>query len=157
MSSDNVIALNPVSPPSPDSPICKVSYKATPLLELYRFTDWYPREYVVIPDYLLKPAERELAARTFKPKDDEEARIFAEVRTQIKNRTQGYAARREIEAQIAEYLDLNRLYPEVVAKLRKCRQSGCYGYRKNERGENEPIMAWDKKCNLVRLCPDESR
>lgn len=143
MSSDKVIPFGPISGPAP-------------LVELTELSRRYPEEYVVVDDYSRK-RHRALEARRFEPTNDAQARVFVEIRNELKKRVEAYAHRRQIENQIAEYLDRNGLYPDLVGKLHSCRQSGSYGYRKTESGENKPIVAWDIKCNLLRLCPDESR
>ena len=127
MSSDKVIPFGPISGPAP-------------LVELTELSRRYPEEYVVVNDYSRKRG-RALEARRFEPTNDAQTRVFGEIRNELKKRVEAYAHRRQIENRIAEYLDRNGLYPDLVGKLHRCRQSGSYGYRKTESGENKPIVA----------------
>jgi len=69
------------------------------------------------------------------------------------------SARRCAERELANYID--RVYEStgepslrnVAAALRSCRTCGVVG----KRLDHGHIVAWDEKCGMVRLCPDESR
>jgi hypothetical protein len=64
--------------------------------------------------------------------------------------------RRRIEHEIADYLEGHDLLPNVVQKMRCCRMSGHWGEHEQD-GELSHVIAWDTKCGLTRLCPDEAR
>ena len=66
-----------------------------------------------------------------------------------------YRARRETEQLVADALDRDYLIPQVAAKLRNCRLSGQWGFSANR--PDKPVVVWDHKCGLSRLCPDEIR
>ena len=70
-----------------------------------------------------------------------------------------YSARREAEQDLAVYVDevaSSQLRPDlydIAERLHACRHSGPAGIKP----DGGLIIAWDTKCGLVRLCPDESR
>lgn len=70
---------------------------------------------------------------------------------------EGYLARRELEDDIAFYLESHGIYYDLAQKLRACRRSGALGVRQDRKGEIERVIAWDSKCGQTRLCPDEAR
>ena len=71
----------------------------------------------------------------------------------------GYAARREAEEQLADYVGevaimSNRAdLVDIENRLRECRKEGHFGLKP----DGGLLVAWANKCGLVRLCPDESR
>lgn len=67
-----------------------------------------------------------------------------------------YRQRRCIEHLLADYLEEVGGFPELVRALRACRCSGNWGYHDTPAGARI-VVAWDQKCGLARLCPDESR
>ncbi len=70
-----------------------------------------------------------------------------------------YSARREAEQDLAIYIDgvgTSQLRPDfyfLAEKLNTCRHTGPAGIKP----DGGLIIAWDRKCGQVRLCPDESR
>ena len=77
------------------------------------------------------------------------------------------AGRRNAEHELADYIrgiadgmncesfediELRQELVSLSNRLGSCRMSGTVGLI-----EGRPVMAWDYKCGLVRLCPDESR
>ena len=72
-----------------------------------------------------------------------------------------YSERAEIRRRLADKIEWEVLpifcprwlerYPE---KLRTARQTGCFGLR---RDNGRPIIYWDEKAGLSRLCPDDAR
>lgn len=70
-----------------------------------------------------------------------------------------YQKRRELENELADYIAdvaavANR--PDLFSisdRLANCRKTGTVGVKP----DGGHIIAWDAKCGLVRLCPDESR
>ena len=73
-----------------------------------------------------------------------------------------YEKRRAAEQELAEYIktvadstdsyDVLKLH-DVADKLMNCRTSGTVGLKP----DGGHVVAWDSKCSMVRLCPDESR
>jgi len=82
-----------------------------------------------------------------------------EIRTELESSLPGYAERRDIELQLSEYINkvgttqLEPNYYEIALKLEQCRTSGAVGIKP----DGGSMVAWDTKCGMVRLCPDESR
>jgi hypothetical protein len=76
-----------------------------------------------------------------------------------------YEARRNAEQQIHRYFDDLLNSPEgmfyydeyklrsYVDKMPECRTDGVLGMR----ADGRPVIHWKKKCNCLRLCPDEAR
>src|SRR6266850_4668984 len=72
-----------------------------------------------------------------------------------------YSERAEIRRRLADKIEREVLpifcprwlerYPE---KLRSARRTGCFGVR---RDTGRPIVFWDEKAGLSRLCPDDAR
>lgn len=84
---------------------------------------------------------------------------LALIREQLQTDSGTWSKRREAELILADYIDqipdpygIHGL-ADIVERLRTCRQSGCIGIRPG----GGSLIAWDNKCGLVRLCPDESR
>lgn len=63
-------------------------------------------------------------------------------------------ARRVAEHALADYIEsLDFPPPDLVKRLRSCRMRGAVGRKPDGRF----IVAWESKCSLGRLCPDEAR
>ncbi len=63
-------------------------------------------------------------------------------------------ARREAEHALADYIEsISEEFSNIVARLRGCRMSGFVG----RKPDGDFFVAFDEKCSLVRLCPDEAR
>jgi hypothetical protein len=72
-----------------------------------------------------------------------------------------YSERAEIRRRLADKIESEVLpsfcprwlesYPE---KLRSARRTGCFGVR---RDTGRPIIYWDEKASLARVCPDDAR
>lgn len=83
----------------------------------------------------------------------------AQIRATVEAGLAGYARRRAAELELSEYISEvgSRLGDGELAalaeKLTHCRQNGALGIRPDGR----PLIAWDEKCRVSRLCPDESR
>lgn len=82
-----------------------------------------------------------------------------QLRTDLENKVTEFTWRRELEHRLADYVhgvaditDTPSLH-SIGNRLSSCRMSGTYG----QRPDGGLIIAWDTKCGLVRLCPDESR
>jgi hypothetical protein len=124
--------------------------------------------------------ERQHEADVFQSWDPDErfwlARTNYEKAAETKNAAEGYAARRAAEHELADFFEntLYRLYPHrrtrrraesgalqdgraeylaIAEKLRNCRLNGTFGVKPC----GSLVVAWEEKCGLVRLCPDESR
>ena len=110
-----------------------------------------------VPEHLFAPAERENKARTFEPIDNTEADVVRALQDKVLGEFARWNVRRYAEHKIADYLATNCVYYELVEKLIECRLSGCDGYRDRGDGSVKHVVAWDYKCNLTRLCPDEAR
>lgn len=73
----------------------------------------------------------------------------------------GYAERAEIRRELATKIE-HEVFPtfcprwleHVPEKLRTARRSGCFGVRLET---GLPIVYWDNKAGLSRLCPDDAR
>jgi hypothetical protein len=126
------------------------------LVELCRWADRHEhaRE---LPDHLLFPAEREHHAQCFAPIDNTHAGVVEDIGREVSVKGIAYRMRRGIERRTADYLERHCLYPKLVDRLRACRISGAYGYRDAGDGSVTHEVAWDSKCCLTRLCPDEAR
>jgi len=92
--------------------------------------------------------------------------VYHKVREQLEARPKAekaavkYHHRRNIERRTAEFLagPVHRAYPlpeyrELAARMMGCRQRGPWGVN----AAGGIVVAWEEKCGLVRLCPDESR
>lgn len=82
-----------------------------------------------------------------------------EVHQLIEEHVSDYAARREAEHQLADYIhevaDLRNRpdFHSIANRLSSCRMSGVAG----KASDDSLRILWDYKCGLVRLCPDEAR
>ncbi len=81
------------------------------------------------------------------------------IREEIEENSSDRAARRQAEQRLASYIDsipdplnIYRL-DELAEKLRTCRTKGVVGVKPG----GGYMVAWDSKCSMVRLCPDEAR
>ena len=109
-----------------------------------------------VPDHLYAPAERENKARRFEPMDRVEAEMETDFRDELLGKHSCWMVRRFAERSIGTYCEVNHMYPDLVDKMRTCRMSGTYGYQPSD-ANPKVIVAWDRKCGLTRLCPDEAR
>lgn len=85
------------------------------------------------------------------------------IREQIEAQSMDRARRREAEKELADYIEqVAAAHPtdasfmklrEIVIRMRNCRQHGTIGVKPG----GGHVVVWDDKCDLVRLCPDESR
>ncbi len=114
-----------------------------------------------IPLHLLAPVERQHSAVSFRPQGETHADVVRGILKEAEQELGSFAYRRRIEQHLANYLDhhshANFELSELADKMRTCRTSGTVGYRETSRGEVRHVVAWDRKCNQVRLCPDEAR
>lgn len=135
-----------------------INTKLSPIDELSKWVYLHPDAHKV-PDHLYYPAERQSKGDTFEPTDLAQATVTSEINDEIKKHlTDGvYLDHREVEKQIADYLEIHRLYPKLQDALRGCRQTGTLGYVHNNDGSVSKRVIFDNKCNILRLCPDESR
>lgn len=80
-------------------------------------------------------------------------------RDELSDMMEGYQKRREMELLLADYIEgvarrNNRVdLLGIAGRLRDCRQSGPVA----QKPDGGLMIAWDSKCGLVKLCPDESR
>ncbi len=101
--------------------------------------------------------ERQRQARDYTP-DTSNRYELANLQDELEAESIERAARRNAEHELADYIrgvadETGRLdLLSVSNRLSSCRMSGTVGII-----EGRPVMAWDYKCGLVRLCPDESR
>lgn len=126
---------------------------------LIQLFDWIDRHDLAttLPDHLYLAAARQDEAERWRA-DDNADHAYAEIATdEARAALEKYSSHRAIEKRVAEYLDRHRIYPSLSRRLRSCRQSGTLGVRHKNDGSIKPVILWDKKCNLNRLCPDESR
>ncbi len=127
---------------------------------LFRHLDRAPFARTV-PDFLVDAAraqtESEAAARLkgeIRTSMDafwsahEEAAYLRQLRTPLGS----YREHRRVEDAVADYVE-RAGFPRLVEKLRACRRSGSLAERA---ADGKLIVLWDAKCNLARLCPDES-
>jgi len=85
------------------------------------------------------------------------------IREQIEAQSMDRARRRQAEHELADYVaavatahpDTARMLDldDLVQRMRTCRQKGTVGVKPG----GGHVVVWDHKCDLVRLCPDESR
>lgn len=128
----------------------------TALVQLF---DWVNRHDLatVLPAHLYQAADRQDSAERWRAGGQADE-TFAEIATdEARAALEKYSSHRAIEKQVADYLNHHRIYPDLARRLRSCRQSGSLGVRHKTDGSIKPVILWDKKCNLNRLCPDESR
>lgn len=131
---------------------------SSPLARLHRYAYKHP-DARRVPDHLYYVAEREHKARTFAPNDQAHAGVVSDIANDLQKHFQEgvYLQHREVEKQIADYLESNLMYPKLVDKLRACRQTGTIGYVTLPDGSIAKRTAFDSKCSILRLCPDEAR
>lgn len=128
----------------------------SPLSALHRWAARRP-DANTIPDHLFLPAERQARAESFRVSGVSEALLMGELKAEFERESEGYARRREIEHAIADYLARHGVHYDLQEKLRSCRMTGNVGWREGADGGLDRVIAWDHKCSLVRLCPDEAR
>ena len=78
----------------------------------------------------------------------EEAAYLAKLRKPLGS----YSEHRRVEDAVADYVEAAG-YPKLTDKLRACRRAGTVAERETD---GKILVQWDSKCNLARLCPDES-
>jgi hypothetical protein len=117
------------------------------------------------PPHLLNAEARQLDAETAihraRVTQRDYARDVQALRQQIESDAIERSRRREAELELATYIDdvagarpaANELYQldELAESMRQCRQSGAVGI-----GAHGHVIAWDHKCDQVRLCPHEA-
>jgi hypothetical protein len=117
-------------------------------------------------DYLARSLNREAAVEAALERasvvDPRHANTVAAVREAISDRADTWAERRKAERALADYIDqVAAAHPSAAAvheldriteAMRACRQSGAVGIKP----DGGHMIAWDSKCDLTRLCPDES-
>ena len=80
-------------------------------------------------------------------------------RDELSDMMEGYKTRRDMELMLANYIEgvarrNNRVdLLGIAERLKDCRQSGPVA----QKPDGGLMVAWDNKCGLVKLCPDESR
>ena len=85
----------------------------------------------------------------------ERERIQAEILATLED----YTTRRQMEQDLAVYIDqvatsqLKYELYDIAERLNNCRHTGAAGIKP----DGNPVIAWDTKCGLSKLCPDESR
>jgi hypothetical protein len=88
--------------------------------------------------------------------------LVEKVRKAIDDALPGYSDRRKQEAAVADYIR-EKVVPtgqlanaaDLVIKMSFCRRDGVIGVFNNG-GSHDHVIAWDHKCNLSKLCPDEA-
>lgn len=113
-------------------------------------------------DSYLQSVERERQARTF---DHFTVTSITELQTlagglrELEDELESWSERRRVERRLADYIagipdphDLHGL-ADLADRLRACRCRGPVGISPQGRR----VIAWDHKCRVVRLCPDEAR
>jgi len=84
---------------------------------------------------------------------------YERIRTELLESLEEYSKRREMEQDLAYYIDrvatsqLEYELFDIAERLNNCRLTGAAGIKP----DMNPIIAWDNKCGLSKLCPDESR
>lgn len=100
----------------------------------------------------------EKAAQTARVIDPNYTATLKEVEAELESQSTDWNGRRAVKLELADYMDRvgqQELRPDVLdaAKaLRECRDHGFIGI-----GPQGVVKAWDQKCEMVRLCPDEAR
>jgi hypothetical protein len=92
--------------------------------------------------------------------DPEQAARVAEIRDSLDADMEPYANRRRIERDLADYIDRVSCsahgtleFRKIIERMRTCRCNAPVGIKP----DGGKIFAWDCKCGLIRLCPDEAR
>lgn len=134
----------------------------TPRGRLFQFLSGRPDAHTV-PDHLVTAAQvqaaGEQAARAaVDAKIDESVARYAAAREHaaylaaLCKPLGSYRENRRVEDAVADYAEAAG-FPALARKLRACRRDGTVVERESD---SRVMVQWDSKCNLARLCPDES-
>lgn len=105
--------------------------------------------------------QRRERARTHDPAPHRYKELTAQLLA-MQDRAEAYERRRQLEDRLATYVR-DQVMPvagfdgelhKIVTRMHNCRRCGTFGWRPLE---DSLVVAWDEKCGLVRLCPDEAR
>lgn len=84
---------------------------------------------------------------------------YERIKTDLLLSLEDYSKRRDMEQELAIYIDrvgTSQYRPDlydIAERLMNCRLTGAAGMKP----DGGQIIAWDNKCGLTKLCPDESR
>jgi len=134
---------------------------ASPGYRLGRFLAVSPHARTIPPHLQadVDALERYHQAGAFQIRDPEQLAAIDEIRDGLETQCENYSRRRAAERTLADYIEgiedpLGGFrLPQIVEKLRTCRCRGPIGIKPG----GGHVIAWEHKCGLVRLCPDESR
>jgi hypothetical protein len=92
--------------------------------------------------------------------DPAHAEHLRSIRETIDDDLTPYAHRRQVEDELADYIDAVSCsqfgtleFRNVIHRMRTCRRNAPVGIKP----DGGKIFAWDCKCGYTRLCPDEAR
>lgn len=115
----------------------------------------------ILPPHISAFFERHAAVQEFQENghtlDPDYTATLKVAQSQVENDMEAFAERRRSEHLLACRMETWAVhYPELLDpcyKLHQCRTSGTVGTR----DDGTTVVVWDDKCNLSKLCPDESR
>lgn len=130
-----------ISRQSPGDPLPISNWQAEQFLRTWDQDARYTEAQVRVPD----PRFRE---------------AISNIRDDLDRDLASYSTRRNIEHKLADYIETVNVNAggrfdlvKIIQSMRDCRKDAAVGLKP----DGSKMFAWDKKCNLVRLCPDESR